>query len=128
MQINSVNGLSQTPGMLKDEGQRQVAVSGLRSESAAPAVAVASDAVQALDPKQQAKQLDDAVKKINETISSMNRDVGLEFSTDEATKMRTVKIIDIASKEILRQIPSEEVLNIAKAIDRLQGLLVRDKA
>ncbi len=70
----------------------------------------------------------EAVKKINETIGSMNKNVGLEFSTDEDTKLRMVRVVDVASKEVLRQIPTEEVINIAKAIDKLQGLLVRDKA
>jgi uncharacterized FlaG/YvyC family protein len=29
---------------------------------------------------------------------------------------------------VLRQIPSPEVLSIAKAIDKLQGMLIKDKA
>ena len=32
------------------------------------------------------------------------------------------------TNEVIRQIPSEEMLEIAKALDRLQGLLVKQKA
>lgn len=130
MQINTV-GTTQQPLPKGDETVRQQVAaqtsSRLASETAKP-VEAGRDAVQAIDPKEQARQIDEAVKQINETIKSLNKDVGLEFSTDEDTKIRMVKLVDTQSKEILRQIPSQEVLNIAKAIDKLQGLLVRDKA
>ncbi|WP_051278820.1 flagellar protein FlaG [Chitinilyticum aquatile] len=130
MQINSV-GATQQPLPKGDEAVRSQMTtqtsSRLANETAKP-VEASRDAVQAIDPKEQARQIDEAVKQINETIKTLNKDVGLEFSTDEDTKIKMVKLVDTQSKEILRQIPSQEVLNIAKAIDKLQGLLVRDKA
>jgi len=39
-----------------------------------------------------------------------------------------VKVVDLETKEVIRQIPSPEVLEIAKAVDQLQGLLIRQKA
>lgn len=126
MQIQSLNSSAAiSPQLRQNEIHDPTAA---KQETAAAPVAANPAAVQAPDPKEQAKQVEDAVKKINETVKSFNQNVGLEFSTDQDTKIRLVKLIDTQSKQVLRQIPSEEVVSIAKALDRLQGLLVRDKA
>jgi flagellar protein FlaG len=39
-----------------------------------------------------------------------------------------VKIIDSATQEVVRQIPMEEMLALAKALDKFQGLLLQTKA
>ncbi|MDA0189672.1 MAG: flagellar protein FlaG, partial [Proteobacteria bacterium] len=52
----------------------------------------------------------------------------IQFSIDEDTGTTVVKIIDRTTDEVIRQIPSEEMLDIAKALDRLQGLLIKQKA
>ena len=39
-----------------------------------------------------------------------------------------VKVMDNATKEVIRQIPSVEMLAIAKALDKIQGLLIKQKA
>lgn len=132
MDINSVGNISNVSASFsKDEKvhQQSVGTGGhIAADGIEPVVQASRDAVQALDPKAQSEQLEDAVKKINDTIRSMNRNVELNISTDEETKKRLVKVIDTSSKEVLRQYPTEEVLSIAKAIDKFQGLLVKDKA
>lgn len=52
----------------------------------------------------------------------------LEFSMDDQTGKTIIKVVDTATNELIRQIPSEEMLEIARALDRLQGILVRQKA
>ena len=52
----------------------------------------------------------------------------LEFSTDAETGRMVVKIMDRATGELVRQIPMEEMLALAKSLDRLQGLLFHTKA
>lgn len=52
----------------------------------------------------------------------------LDFSVDDDTGKIVVKLIDTATSEVLRQIPSEEMLHIATMIDKLQGILIKDKA
>ena len=39
-----------------------------------------------------------------------------------------VKIIDSATKEVIRQVPSQEMLAIAKALDSIKGLFVKQSA
>ena len=52
----------------------------------------------------------------------------LSFSVDDETNIRVVKVIDRTTQEIIRQIPSEEMLQMAQALDKLQGLLLKQKA
>jgi flagellar protein FlaG len=77
---------------------------------------------QANDPQ----ALEEAVKRIREFVQPINDSI--QFSLDDDTGRTIVKVIDLQTQEVLRQIPSEEVLNIAKALDRLQGLLIHNKA
>jgi len=51
----------------------------------------------------------------------------LKFSVDEGTGIHVVQVIDQSSKEVIRQIPSEEVIHIANGLDQLQGLLIKHK-
>lgn len=70
--------------------------------------------------------LEDAVQKLGEFVSSIRSEIS--FSIDEASGTRVVKVLDSQSKEVIRQIPSEEAIQLAQALDKLQGLFVREKA
>ena len=52
----------------------------------------------------------------------------LNFSVDEESGRSVIKIVDPSTKEVIRQIPSEEALQMSKGIDSLQGLLLRQTA
>jgi flagellar protein FlaG len=52
----------------------------------------------------------------------------VQFSVDEETGRTVVKIVDPATREVLRQIPAEELLAVARALGRMQGLLVEQEA
>ena len=52
----------------------------------------------------------------------------LDFSIDEDTEKLVVKVVDTTTGDIVRQIPSEEIIHIAKMLDKLQGLLYRGRA
>ena len=71
-------------------------------------------------------QLEEAVKAANDFLKPIND--GIQFSLDEDTGKTVVKVIDLATKDVIRQFPSEEMLAIAKAIDQMKGLLVQQKA
>lgn len=76
----------------------------------------------------QAKQKDveQAVKEVNEFVQPINN--ALSFSLDQESDKMVVKVIDQGTKEVIRQIPSEEMLALAKALDTMKGLLVQQKA
>lgn len=103
----------------------RLAAADSQEAAAAPAAETlgASSAVAALaDPE----RIKEAVGRINQTVQSLVSQ--LEFTIDADTNMSVVKVIDTRTKEVLRQFPSEEVLQIAKALDNFTGLLLREKA
>jgi flagellar protein FlaG len=51
----------------------------------------------------------------------------LEFLIDAESNVVVVKIIDSTTRELVRQIPMEEMLALAKALGRLKGLLLNTK-
>ncbi|NMF99666.1 flagellar protein FlaG [Aromatoleum toluolicum] len=71
-------------------------------------------------------QINQALEEVRKAISPVAQD--LRFSIDDDTGRTVVKIIDSSTDEVIKQIPSEEVLAIAKALDKLRGLLVRQEA
>ena len=96
--------------------------------SAQPAGAV-PDTIQAVQPSTaipDLAQVAEAVKNINQTMQALSRN--LEFSIDTDSKQTIVKVVDQETQEVIRQMPSAEALEIAKALDRVQGLLIRQKA
>ncbi len=72
------------------------------------------------------EQLDQAVSDLNQSPKIKTQ--GLVFSVDEDSKRTVVKVIDQETKEVLRQIPSKEALQIAKSFDDAKGLLISQSA
>jgi flagellar protein FlaG len=72
------------------------------------------------------EELQTAVEKIQEFIRKSASDI--KFTIDEDSGRTVVKVIDRETQEIIRQIPSQETLDLAQALDKLQGLLIRQKA
>jgi flagellar protein FlaG len=70
--------------------------------------------------------LQSAVNATNEFVKPINSSI--EFSMDRDAGEMVVKVMDTTTKEVIRQIPSEEMLAIAKALDKIQGLLIKQKA
>jgi len=64
-------------------------------------------------------QLQDAVSKINNLVQNVQRDIS--FSLDENSGQTVIKVVDTNSGELIRQIPTEEVLAIAAYIQDSAG-------
>ena len=79
---------------------------------------------QSQEPDQ--KTLTDAVEKVKRFVQSAASDVS--FSVDDESGIRVVKVVDKETKEIIRQMPSKEVVELAKALDKLQGLMIKQTA
>lgn len=70
--------------------------------------------------------LEAATQSVREFVRPINSN--LEFSVNNDTGQLVVKIIDRVTKEVIRQMPSEEMLAIAKALDSIKGLFVKQTA
>jgi len=68
----------------------------------------------------------DAVKTANEAVRQVA--TNLRFETDDSTGAMVVRVIDSETQKVLRQMPSEEMLSLAKAMDRMRGLMIHLKA
>ena len=67
-----------------------------------------------------------ALDRVSDMLRPMAR--GLTFDRDSATGETVVRVVDTQTNEVLRQIPNEDAIAIARALDRLQGLFIRVKA
>ena len=77
-------------------------------------------------PKPSQEQVEQAVEAVQKAVEPVAQN--LQFSIDKETGKTIISVVDSLTQEVIRQIPGEEILAIAKAIDRMQGLLVRQKA
>ena len=95
----------------------------------APATAVETvNAVKGAAAAPTLEQVEQAVSKLNKSPQAQSQ--GLEFSIDSDTKRTVVKVVDQSTKEVLRQIPSPEALEIAKSLESSEnkGLLIKQTA
>lgn len=95
----------------------------------APTAAGNKAQVQSAAQNQQDKNspsLEQAVDRLKQFVSTS--DAEINFAIDNNSGVQVVKIIDRNTKDVIRQIPSEEAINLAMALDKLQGLFVREKA
>jgi flagellar protein FlaG len=77
------------------------------------------------DIAREAERVEEAVDKAQEAVDEAG--VALEFSVDEDVGRTIVKVVDKITSEIIRQIPSEEMLALARSTGKLKGVLVNDK-
>jgi len=65
----------------------------------------------------------------NQLMQTVSRN--LQFKVDDATKEVVVKIVDSESGEVVRQIPTEEMLEFVKHLEQMQGktgVVLNDRA
>lgn len=70
-------------------------------------------------------QVSEALKSINKALEGLSQ--SLEFALDEDSQRTVVKIMDRQTKEVIRQMPTEEALQISRSLNQSQGLLIRQK-
>lgn len=72
------------------------------------------------------EQVRQAVEAVKTAVEPVARD--LHFTVDKETGKTIISVVDSATKEVIRQIPGEEIVAIAKAIDRMKSLLFKQTA
>lgn len=123
MDVNLI-GNSTTAGPVHSD--RSVPAADLSSLSRSTASPVQTAA--AVEPPKaipSVEQVTQAIKSINKAMESLSQ--SLEFSIDSDTHRTIVKVVDKQTNDVIRQIPTKETLEIAKALDQVSGLLIRQK-
>lgn len=72
------------------------------------------------------RALGDAVDEMKSFAQSIQRN--LDFSVDDSTGQVVVKVIDGSSGDVIRQIPSEEILRLSERLADMRSLLFQAKA
>ncbi len=123
MNINQLNGasLSSTISVAIPNTQRSITLPNTISPSASNSLQLSSK-----DELRSEELIKQAVENIQETVGNLAHN--LRFSVDHDTGKTIIKVMDAHTEEIIRQIPTEEAIEIARTLDKVQGLLFNDKA
>jgi len=116
----------QSSGVNGETGGR---VSGVTSPQAGQSVSSLDKKVEKSEQQVSPELVKQAVEQGNSLLQMVKRN--LQFEVDDATKEQVVKIVDSDSGEVLRQIPSEEMLMFIKRMQELEGLqgsVIQDRA
>lgn len=66
-----------------------------------------------VDKAKESEDLKQAVSKLNDAIQNMQRN--LQFSIDKDSGVMVVKVMDAKSEKVIRQMPTEETLRLARS-------------
>lgn len=108
-----------------------VAGAAIVAQSGAPAIATPAQQPVAQQAPASREEINAAASEITKYVQNVQRN--LNFSVDEDSGQTVIKVIDRESDEVIRQIPSEEMLALARRLRDLEGeeasgLLVRSQA
>ena len=71
-------------------------------------------------------QLEEAARKISSTLSKLN--INIKFGVDAETGKQFFQLVDSVENKVIKQIPSEEVIELSKKLDELQGTMLNTLA
>ncbi len=80
----------------------------------------------AKDGRQPSPSLDAALERLADALRTAS--VSVQFEIDSTSHRVITKVMDKTSGEVIRQIPTEELVRISDAMTQLQGLFVNQTA
>jgi flagellar protein FlaG len=72
-------------------------------------------------PEELRRHLQEAVSRLNEQMQRTSRD--LSFSIDDRINRTIITVKNLQTGEVVRQIPTEEVVRLAHSIEDMKGVL-----
>ena len=89
-------------------------------------VAAAGGSLPRPEESTEAEKVEEAVNQVNEYVQNLSRD--LQFTVDQDSGRTIIKVLDSETHEVIRQIPPEELLQIANQLTEGGGLLLKVQA
>lgn len=127
---NSSPSLSTTAAQ-KAPAAPAVAVNMTKPEPEQAETAVAKVKLQApekvdlgFNPKEMRENIQEAIDRLNQQLKANGRD--LSFQMDEEINRPIIIVRNIETGEVVRQIPSEEIIRMAHSIEEGKGLLFNE--
>ena len=125
MSITRVNGPETSGSPLVFIERATVTATAASAPSATPRVK-ANESRSPDAPPPTAAAVTDAIKQINRVVREAGQNI--EFSVDDDSGRTVVKVVDTETNKVLRQLPSEAAMAIAKGLDSVKGMLINSKA
>lgn len=142
MSVQATSGVSASPSFAKP-APVAVASSAAAAQAAPQATSIsASKGAEAVTPiekpqlhqaqkvdlgfraDEMRKNLQEAVSRLNDQMKSKGRD--LNFSMDERINRTVITVKNMQTGEVVRQIPTEQVVQMAHSIEDMKGLLFNE--
>jgi len=101
-------------------------VAGANQPPQAPAAPAGPNAPDAPARRADAEALRKAVAAARAVLKPVAN--SLEFTVDDSSGRTIVRVFDTETQQLIRQIPSKEMVEIARVLERLQGILLNDRA
>ena len=89
--------------------------------NAVPAFKPEADVTDVKPGKPDVKQVQHSLDDINKVMAGFA--ISVQFQIDPDYKELIVKVVDQETGELIRQMPTEDVVKMSKAMDKLRGLL-----
>ncbi len=129
--VNDISNTVSGQGSMTPSADSQPSSSQMQAQSR-PAVSQAVTVVETARPSESvqatpsAQALNETVSRLNEAVQVVKRD--LQFRVDDESGRTVITVLDSETEEVIRQIPPEQVLTLAKNIESLKGLLFTAEA
>ncbi len=95
-------------------------------EKMVPQKEQAAQAMQEAENESSEQVTEEMLAELERDIESIHS-IGLKFSKHDESGRTMIKVMDRQNEELIREIPSEEVLNLAAKIEEMIGILFDKK-
>ncbi|MGH8664195.1 MAG: flagellar protein FlaG [Burkholderiales bacterium] len=100
--------------------------SAAKPQGGASARETAASVSQPAPPSDHEAVVREAVAAINQAAKALNASVELSIDSDSGRAI--VRVVYTETRKLIRQIPTEEALELRRALDRIAGLLIHRTA
>ena len=98
-----------------------VTAENVQAEKVVNQVKEAEQVKHRINPELSHEKVEEAVASLNAFVQLMDRNVSFEIDSDSGRDV--ISVFEKETKELIRQIPSEETLELLKRMDKMVGVL-----
>lgn len=124
--LSAVEKVKQSNSNMVSSYQQTESVEAANERKIEHVVAKSEEANSVTNQDVSKEQLEILAEKLQEFVSSLNK--GLQFSVHEESGRDVIKVIDRESDEVVRQYPSEEVLELVAKLSDAAGNFINSQA